>query len=613
MAGIAVFCAISCEEESGKDGKITLNSEEDLTKVFTSDGGDYTIEFTADNDWNVAVPNTNHYSWSSITPTSGKAGSCSITVTALKNADFDGREYWFDLRCGADVKKITIKQLQKDAISLDKNSFNIPKEGGDVTVKVTGNVDYTYTISDNAKDWITPVVTKGLETSAAVFTVASNEIYDKFEERRGVITFTNAKGWKEEVSVIQAPNERIFEVSETSFTLGKAGGKMTFTVNANFPYTVEDPAESWVTKVSGANDEYSYNVAANGEFGSRFATVKVNTDVEDYVAEVSLKQTGVAETTTLWSKNYGDYGVEVAGGPLRLAVKDNMLLVANGGNKLYAINRADGSMLQEVPIPDGMSVYSMTNDDAGNILVSAQTAFGGNMIVYAFESLDKAPKKIIEYTHNAIWSSNLGNVRVKGDINGKAVVTAFVDVSQYWLAWQITGGVAGEAKFGAVTPAANTVWNPYAACVAPVSDDLNDGILFIGYSSDSAGKYDLNWCSDTSANNWKSVFHTSSEGNENYNCISTANFAGFRFCAIERGAHFSWGASPEVYLLDITDLNNVKEAVYIDSDTVGGSFTGKGACSDVLISTSADGKTMDMFVTDGNYNCLTCIRFSIPE
>ena len=613
MAGIATFCAISCEEESGKNGKITLNSEEDLTAVFSSDGGDYTIEFTADNDWNVAVPNTNHYVWSSITPTSGTAGSGSITVTALKNADFDGREYWFDLRCGSDVKRITVQQLQKDAISLNKNSFSVPKEGGDITVKVTGNVDYAYSIADDAKEWIKPVVTKGLETSAVVFSIASNEIYNKFEERNGVITFTNSKGWKEEVSVSQAPNERVFEVSETSLTIDKTGGKVSFSVNANFPYTVEEPDEDWVSKVSGANDEYSYNVAVNPEFGSRFATFKVNTEVEDYAAEVSLKQTGVADTKKLWSKTYSDYGVEVAGGPLRLAVKDNMLLVANGGSKLYALNRADGSLLQEVPVPDGMSVYSMTNDDAGNIIVSAQTAFGGTMVVYAFEALDKAPKKVIEYTHNAIWSNSLGNVRVKGDVNGKAVVTAFVDVSQYWLAWQITGGVAGEAKFGAIAPAASTVWNPYGACVAPVSDDLNDGILFIGYSADAQGNYDLNWCSDISAGNWKSVFHTSSEGNENYNCISVANFAGYRFCAVERGAHFSWGACPEVYLLDITDLNAVKESVYIDSATVGGAFTGKGACSDVLISTAKDGKTMDMFVTDGNYGCLTCIRFTVPE
>ena len=84
-----------------------------------------------------------------------------------------------------------------------------------------------------------------------------------------------------------------------------------------------------------------------------------------------------------------------------------------------------------------------------------------------------------------------------------------------------------------------------------------------------------------------------------------------RFCAIERGAHFSWGRSPEVYLLDITDLDNVKESYYVDWVTVSGGagFIGSGACSDVLLVLSSDGAVMDMFVTDGNYDCLTCIRF----
>ena len=268
--------------------------------------------------------------------------------------------------------------------------------------------------------------------------------------------------------------------------------------------------------------------------------------------------------------------------------------------------------MQEITIPEGLSVYSLVNDDAGNILMAAQAAFGGTLQIYSIKSLDAAPELIVEYVHNAIWSSSMGNIRVCGDVTKKAVITAFVDVSQYWVAWQITGGKAGEARFGSISPAASTVWSPYGACVAPVSDDLSDGILFIGYSADANGNYDLNWCKDAAASEWKSVFHTDSAGNENYNCISVATLNGIRFCAIERGAHFSWGSCPEVYLLDITNLDFVKESYYVGWTTVAeeGAYTGTGACSDVLLQTSADGKTMDMFVTDGNYDCLTCIRFT---
>jgi hypothetical protein len=266
-------------------------------------------------------------------------------------------------------------------------------------------------------------------------------------------------------------------------------------------------------------------------------------------------------------------------------------------------------MIQKVELPAGASVHSMTNDDAGNLLIACQADYVGNFDVYYLEAGSGfTPKPLLTYI-NSIYRY-MGNLRVKGDVTKNAVVTAFVSESQYWAAWEIKNGVAGDIKSGVITPATGTVWSPYGACVAPVSGDFNDGLLFIGYTTDAAGNYDLNHYNPVDGS-WKSVFHTDSGGNENYNCISVANFNGIRFCAIERGAHFSWGRSPEVYLLDMTDLSNVKESYYVDWQTVAGKcgFVGNGACSDVILVVSADGSYMDMFVTDGNYDCLTCIRF----
>lgn len=603
----------SCKDDSNDAGRITLSSEADLNPVLPSAGGTYTIEFTADNDWKVVAPNTNHYSWSSVTPTSGGSGKCRITVTALKNKDYDGRGYSFDLRCGTDSKTIKVSQKQMNSITVTPGTFKIPKEGGSIDIKVKANISFDYKIADDAKEWISVVATKGLVENTVTFAVASNEIYNKFEARQGTITFTSEEG-AEDITVNQDPNERIFNVTTESLVAEKNGGDVTFKVEANFPYTVVDPEVEWISGISGKDDVYTCKVESNPEFGSRAASIDVTTEVEGYSATIELKQKGTADVSVLWQKRYSaDLGaIGVAGGPLRLAVKDDMLLVGNGGSKLYALNRQTGEFLRELPVPEGISVHSIVNDDAGNVLVAGLAAYGGTLRIYSFKSLDAAPELIVEYAHNAIWSSSMGNIRVRGDVMKKAVITAFVDVSQYWVAWQIAGGKAGDGRFGSIIPAASTVWNPYAACVAPVSDDLNDGILFIGYTTDANGNYDLNWCKDVSKNEWKSVFHTSSGGNENYNCISVATLNGIRFCAVERGSHFSWGSCPEVYLLDITDLGSVKESYYVDWQTVAGegSFTGSGACSDVLLQTSADGKTMDLFVTDGNYDCLTCLRFT---
>lgn len=602
----------SCKDDSNDAGRITLSSEADLNPVLPSAGGTYTIEFTADNDWNVVVPNTNHYNWSSVTPTSGGSGKNQITVTVLKNAEYDGREYSFDLRCGTDSKTIKVSQKQLNSITLTPGTFEIPKEGGSIDIKVVANIGFDYKIADEAKDWISAVTTKGLVENTVTFEVASNEIYNKFEARQGVITFTSDEG-SEEITVNQAPNERIFTVTPESLVAERNGGDLTLKVEANFPYTVTAPEVGWISQVSGKDDVYTFKVESNPEFGSRAANIDVTTDVEGYSATVELKQKGTADVSVLWKKRYSSdlSAISVAGGPLRLAVKDDILLVGNGGNKLYALNRQTGEYLKEIAVPEGLSVHSLVNDDAGNVLAAALTPYGGTLRIYSFKSLESAPEMLMEYAHNAIWSSSMGNIRVRGDVTRKAVVTAFVDVSQYWVGWQITDGKVGDAVFGSIAPAAITVWDSYGACVAPVSDDLNDGLLFIGYSADANGNYDLNWCKDVAKSEWQSVFHTTSDGNENYNCISVATLNGIRFCAVERGAHFSYGSCPEVYLLDITNLGSVKEAYYAERATVvgEGTFTGAGACGDVLLQTSADGKSMDMFVTDGNYDCITCIRF----
>ncbi len=610
LTSAALLSAVSCEENK-QDGTINPVNETSLAPVFTSGGGTIVIEFDATADWTATVPNTNHYSWSSITPTSGEAGRVQIAVTALPNTDYDGREYTFSVNCGGNSQTVTVRQLQKDAITFSKGPFELPKEGGDVTIDIVSNVEYSYEIVGEAKNWISAAATRALSESSVSFTVASNEIYNVFESRSGVIRFTSAVG-EQDITVNQAPNERIFEVT-SSLVAEKEAGSVDLAVNANFPYKlILDEDCDWAEIGEETDGVHKISVQTNPDFGSRSTGITVTTDVEGYEAYVILKQKGTADVQTLWSRSYGDYGLASAGGPVRLAVFRDMLLVAIGGNQLYSLNRETGEMIGEVELPAGLSVDSMVSDDAGNLLVAGRASFGGQFDVYCIEAgSDFTPKLLLSYSHVDIWSNSMGNLRVKGDVTKNAVITAFVDVSQYWLRWVVENGtVTDKGIFGHVDPASSYVWNPYGACVAPVSDDFSDGLLFIGYIADAAGNYDLNHY-DPASGSWKSVFHTDSAGNENYNCISVATLNGIRFCAIERGAHFSWGASPEVYLLDITDLDDVKESYYVDWETVSGgaSFIGSGAGSDVLLVLSSDGSVMDMFVTDGNYDCLTCLRF----
>ena len=62
-------------------------------------------------------------------------------------------------------------QKQLNSITVTPGSFDIPKEGGSIDIKVVSNIDFDYKIADDAKEWISAVTTKGLVENTVTFAV----------------------------------------------------------------------------------------------------------------------------------------------------------------------------------------------------------------------------------------------------------------------------------------------------------------------------------------------------------------------------------------------------------------------------------------------------------
>ena len=596
--------AVSCQSMKEGNGSINIAEGSTFTPVIASAGGTATIEFTTNCDWNANVPNISSYSWSSITPTSGGAGTNVITVTALRNDNYDDRSFTFDIKASGALQTVTVTQRQKDALTVTSDEFEIPEEGGDVKIELMSNIEYGFKVEDDGKDWIIPVPAgKGLEPSELLFDVLPTNV---FEVRTGHITISSEGLPDETITVTQAAKTRVFEVSPTAINIDRKKQEVSFTVNANFDYEVSEiPAEvDWISLKSSENGKYVYEVQENLDQGARSTSIAITTGVEGYSETVTVEQTGLFETKVLWTKTYASYSKTLSSPILRLAEAGDYLLVSTGSS-VFAVNRLSGEYVTDITAPDGLTIHSLTNDDAGNIVFAANASYGGTFDVYSMTDLTGTPEQVLTYAHSDIYSSSMGNLRVRGNVKGKAAVTASVDVSQYWVAWQIENGTASSATFGAAPAGSSTTWNPQALCTAPVSDNLSDGLLYIGYTGD----YNLEYCADYTQNSWTPIFVTGSAGNENYNCLSTAEFNGRKYVAYEAGSHWNYGSCPEVHLIDITDKSNATETIMIPaSDITGGaSYTGAGASSDVLLTVSDDGNTLYIYVTDGNYDCLSCI------
>lgn len=587
--------ALACQNVEQENGKIEM-AQEALNPYFLTAGGTCDVEFTTNCDWTANVANTQHYSWASITPVSGGPGKNVITVTALPNSSVDPREFIFDIKSGGDIRRVNVIQAQKDALTAPNKNYEVPSEGGQVDVALMSNVEYSCFISAEGESWISLAETKAYEESHLVFDVAPSR---EFEPRSAEITITTGE-LTEIITITQDKFVPTLEVSDTQFSLPVSGGKVSFTVNCDIDYKVDVSRNEWAA-LSQDGNTITVNARQNESYAPRSVTVSIVTEHPDFFADVIVTQSGIADR--LWEIALTDDLAVAAHVDQRmsLAIQDGKLLVSNT-SVVVSLDAMTGEFQSQLSLPAVLPIYNVTNDNAGNLIFSEQVASGSSSTVYALSSLDATPEAVLTYD-GSIYN-RAGNFRVNGDIKGDAVVTAYVDVSSYWAAWEIKGGVVGEMKSG-VLPVNGTIWWTGNACVYPAGTSLSDGLYFCGYTD----PYGLSYCADVDANEWTMAYQTSSAGNENYPALSAAHFNGKDYVAMQMSAHFDysdWGG----YLLDVTNKSKVKVEYELHStDFTQMNWVDMDATGDVLLHVADDGN-MYMYILDASYSNITCIRFN---
>lgn len=593
-----VIMAAACTDLAESNGKLTID-ETALTQQFATAGGVAEVTFTTDCDWNVQQYNTNHYSWASITPTNGEAGENTIYITVLKNENTDGREFAFLLNAGADSKEIKVIQKQKDALTVTENEFAFDAFGGQFEIEVVANIDFEYEIS---ADWITVVPTKALEATKISFDVAMNK--NMYDDRAATVTVKSGE-FTETITVDQTKFVPEWTLSDTEAWIGKDGGSCEFTFEANQEFEVIAPAVDWVT-MTEVDGVYHFEIAPSTEYDTRIAYVNAIGEVPDANACAFIYQTGTAEV--VWSHNLnGDYEcIAHSDEIMSLGVLGNMLLIGDSFD-IAALDLKTGAFLQQIPLPDyikDLGRHSFDTDDAGHIVLGALYSYveeGTTYdIYYADANMNIQP--LCQYDGKIY--NRLGNFRAAGDVTKDGVVTAFVDVYQSWAAWEFTNGTPTYHK-GAVAPDAglSTVWYPGYACVVPVGARLADGMLYCGYD----GQYDLQYCTDPSANTWVTLMSTNSTWAEGGSGIAYAEFNGKKYAAIQSTAYAS-GADVGAYLVDITDPANAKTVYQLNAWEIPDlTYYGKCGSGDAELVVMDD--AMYLYVVDGQYNVLTCVKF----
>ncbi len=503
-------------------------------------------------------------------------------------------------------------------VNVTSTSTTLPVAGTeDLSFKVTfkTNVDWTAALKEQVQ-WCTVTPAKGVAGDAAVTVIAEEN--EAEEERTATLVITAGAVVKEILLTQEAVFIPRLAVEPAGVTIAQEGGSATVEVKTNVEYTVTVAEDAtWLTYTKEGNVITFTAAAANEKYEALVAGVTFATEHEGVGATINVYQDGRA--VKLWAKKTAELEGFDANKRVKLAKWGEKLLVSNA-TQVYVLNPMTGAVESTIPMPEGMIADNVLVDDAGHLLIGTDMPTSSAVtLYYVADPTNPAPELIFTYP-GSYYAAGSGNIRVKGNVKDDALITAVATdgAGGAVLYWEVTDGVCAT-EYSWINPP-YTAWSVGTLCAAPVGTSLADGIFYIGY----AGDYSLRYATDIVAgggNEWAVSYATGSSWKENYNCISTAEWAGHKYAAILAGCHFDYD-DPEALLLNV-DNPAAASLVYTYSATYDVTRDENWANMDWVGDPAADGRqtpfpnsdvlifpTEDAIVmayVDAAYGALACV------
>ncbi len=196
--------------QAGSNAVIILSQKE----YTVSDMGEtITVDISSNIDFDVEMPNVD---WIVDEASSRGLSSHSLKYIIEPNNEYDNRSasiIFYDKN--SDLKEtLKIIQVQKDALILTQNNYEVKAEGETIDIELNTNIDYLVEIEENAKSWIIECTSRGLTTDKLSFTITANEEYEK---REGQIIIKSQDSPLEEKILISQEGKQQEEIDDTPY------------------------------------------------------------------------------------------------------------------------------------------------------------------------------------------------------------------------------------------------------------------------------------------------------------------------------------------------------------------------------------------------------------
>ncbi len=292
------------------------------------------------------------------------------------------------ISCGDDELKEEPQEPIKDELTLSNSSFAFEAIGGEQTLSLSTNRDWTITVANtaNSENWctVTPLNGKAGENSIQI-RVAENKGYDD----RNVSLTIVAGSARSTVVVNQKQNDAL-TLTTNKFEVGKNGGKINVEVKANIQYEVIIPetSKSWIsqsTKTRGlTSNNLLFDIAPSEEYDKRTGEIIIQSG--EHSETVHVYQSG--EGTLLLSKS--EYSVSDKGETIVVDLKSNFE---------FDVKMPNVDWVQPAAKTRGMSSHTLYYTIAPNETYDSREA---EIIFYDKNSDVKDILKIIQTQKNAI-------------------------------------------------------------------------------------------------------------------------------------------------------------------------------------------------------------------
>ena len=299
-----------------RQGVITLNGGDGLTEEVTvyqlgsgpalvltqteyvvgSDGETIQVELKSNNTYQIEMPPVD---WIKEADTRALS-TYTHYFTVAPNETYDAREAvirFVDRENGLE-QTVTVTQMQRDAIVVAQDTYEVPITGAMLYLPVQANVDFTV---ETDVDWISlyEETTKGLTETVLTFIVS---MHMQTGDREGHIILTSEEGITQTIRVMQkgaiayinilSPGDTIVSCNKEAIEL-----KMEYGYANDFEISSPD----WIADIHGQMEKQTatgyrfviiFNIDANESAESRTGTIRIYDDEYGVSDEIKVTQEG---------------------------------------------------------------------------------------------------------------------------------------------------------------------------------------------------------------------------------------------------------------------------------------------------------------------------------